>query len=58
MTKEFGVGLRVIVEESGDKQVTKEDVKNILNKALNSESSQYAEIVLSGEIDGVKELVS
>lgn len=58
MTKEFGVGLRIIVEESGDKQVTKEDVKNILNKALNSESSQDAEIVLSGEIDGVKELVS
>lgn len=54
--KQFGVGLRIMIEESADKEITKSDVKNIIDDALNSESKDDAELVISGEIDGVKRL--
>lgn len=56
-TKEFGVALRLQVEGQVENIGVKE-IETILNKPLNDASEDGASIILSGEIDGVKELVN
>lgn len=54
---EFGVALRIEVNETEKSKVSKNDIKQILDKALSKSSSNDASLALSGQIDEIKELV-
>lgn len=54
--KQFGVGLRITIKEEGNKNITKADIRRIIDHALQNESQKDAELVLTGEIDGIKRL--